>query len=134
MRRFALAVALILAPLSVAVPAGAQTWLESDPRAAPTRPYATDRTGLTAVPLPAQGWCEDPDGVVRVRVDALDRAAYAPPRRTLQRFLQGVRFAVQQDCPEVWAIEVQGYAGGVRHFVGTLQRREDWRLQGAMLR
>ncbi len=104
---------------------------------APTRPWVVDRTGLTAVPIPAQGWCPTPrqggDGVVRLRVDALDARAYRAPRLALQRFLSGVRFVVQQDCPQVWAIEVQGYAAGTRRFLGSLVRDEDWRLEGTLL-
>jgi hypothetical protein len=100
----------------------------------PTRPWVVDRSGLTAVPLPSDGWCEDGTGVVRVRVDALDPGAYAPPRDRLQRFLSGVRFLVQQGCPEASVIEVQGYANGTRSFLGSLLRAEDWRLEGAELR
>lgn len=119
-------------------PAIAQTQLrDPDRSASPTRPWVVDRTGLTAVPLPARGWCptaqQGGTGVVRLRVDALDRRAYAAPRRDLQRFLSGVRFLVEQDCPQVWAIEVQGYAAGARSFLGSLMREDGWALQGAQL-
>lgn len=104
------------------------------PAAAQTRPWIVDGTGLTAVPIPAEGWCEGGTGVVRVRIDALERSAFAPPRRQLQRFLSGVRFLVLQGCPGTRAIEVQGYAGGTRAFLGSLHLDEHWRLEGAELR
>ncbi|WP_119166912.1 hypothetical protein [Algihabitans albus] len=132
-----LAFCLLLTALSFSS-APAQNLLRDPDRAAvPTRPWVVDRTGLTAVPLPARGWCPTPEldgsGVVRLRVDSLDRRAYAAPRRDLQRFLSGVRFLVQQDCPQVQAIEVQGYAAGTRSFLGSLLREEGWTLQGAQL-
>lgn len=132
-----LAFCLLLAVLQ-GEPATAQSLLrEPDRTSTPTRPWVVDGTGLTAVPLPAQGWCptehQGGTGVVRLRIDALDSRAYAAPRRDLQRFLSGVRFLVEQDCPQVWAIEVQGYAAGARSFLGSLMRENGWALQGAQL-
>lgn len=134
-RPLILCLLLLLLPV---LPAAAQTHArEPGTAAAPTRPWVVDRTGLTAVPLPARGWCPTPQqggtGVVRLRIDALDRTAYAAPRRDLQRFLSGVRFLIEQDCPQVWAIEVQGYAAGTRRFLGSLLREDGWALEGAML-
>jgi hypothetical protein len=51
----------------------------------------------------------------------------------LQRFLSGVRFVVLQDCAQADVIEIVGYAGGTRTFVGSMTARRAWQLQGAML-
>jgi hypothetical protein len=135
-RQLALALALFAALAGpAAAPAAAQAWSAPEEAAVPTRPWIVDRTGLTAVPLPARGWCPLPGegGIVRVRIDALDRETFRPPRIGLQRFLSGVRFLVQQDCAAAEAIEVVGYASGTRTFVGSMTAHRAWQLQGAML-